>query len=1528
MTETTNWSEAELSALSPSKAKLLRLLLENETEQAPKLRPYPRCEGSHRVRLVTSWAQERLWFVDQFEGGGTAYISAVAVRLRGSLDAQALQRSLKALVQRHEVLRTVFESIEGEPKQVISIDANFPLTVLDLSNHDEAQKDELIRRQKIEESREPFDLQMGPLIRGRLIRVDEREHVLLVSTHHIVSDGWSMAVLVRDLVELYSSESDGGDSRLSPLPIQYSDYAQWQRQWLQGSMLETQLNYWRAHLKDAPAELELPKDRPRPAVHRYNGRSLRIVLNAQLSTGLKAFASRHQLTLFMVLYAGWALLLSRLSCQEDIVIGTAVANRRQPELDGLIGFFVNTLALRVRVSSDMSLVEFLARVKDVTLAAYDHQDMPFEQVVEALRPERTLSRNPIFQVMLVLQNNMPHGERRVSGLTVNVEDGVNEASKFDLLLSLEERGDKIVGSLNYDTDLFNSNSAERWIASFEVLLGSMIVGEACQAGRLPILADNERRELIQSFNEAPSVCLEKELVHELFEAQVARSPDAVAAMHGERSLTYTELNRKANRLANYLRSKSVDRDQVVGICVERSLDMVVGVLGILKAGGACMPLDPNYPVDRLRYMLEDASPRVVLSQRKFAAVLGGAQADIVELDDLEEVVNYADGDLSSADLNLTVDNLVYVIYTSGSTGRPKGTAMSHRSMINLTEWHRRTLRVAVGQRVLQYAALSFDVAFQEIFSTLCTGGTLVLVDEEVRRDARAMLRFLSDQCIERLFVPPVMLQNFAECFVAGGGGAEIKGLKDVITAGEQLWISPAIVEFFENIHGCRLHNHYGPTETHVVTALTLEGNPRTWAALPTIGRPISNTEIFVLDSYIQPVPVGVTGEIYIAGANVARGYPNRAELTAERFLGNPFSSGLRPTRMYKTGDLGRWRADGMIEYLGRSDEQIKIRGYRIEPGEIEARLARHSQVRDVVVVAREDVPGDKRLVAYLTRSDRTDPSVDDLRAHLKGELPEYMVPSAFVTLKSLPLTPSGKLDRRALPAPEAGAFANRPYEPPRGEVEEAIAKIWQELLHLDRVGRHDSFFELGGHSLLVIKALFKINDITASELRASDVYTNSTISELAACIRSGHARSNEFVELSKEARLDGSIVPRLGNRNASANAVLLTGSTGFLGRFVLAQLLHDTDATIFCLVRAASPLQAMSRLRDTLEKWDLWRGEFEPRVVAVPGDLRSPGLGLDHTTYNLLSKEINVIYHCGASMNHLETYAMAKAANVRSAEEIVRLAISRRPMLINYVSTLGVFSPATSYGRRVVDELSSIDHEKHSTSGGYAASKWVGEKVFMIAAERGVPCNIFRVGLAWADAQKGRYDELQREYRVLKSCLMSGYGIANFLYPSPPTPVDYVARAVVFLAQRHSDGGGLFHISSSRVAIGGVFERCNDMGLASLELLPLYEWICAVKRLHYGGNDLPIVPLVQYAFTMDEASFDKHQQTFKSSIEFDCSRTHRELEHAGIASPILDDNLLSKCVEDMLGRDAELRGVVQLKSVQMVSRAANGSTAR
>ncbi|QNH20776.1 non-ribosomal peptide synthetase [Xanthomonas sp. GW] len=1074
-----------------------KLRIKNAEQQGAPVHIVP---ADRTEPLPLSLAQHRLWFLDRLDASASAaYHIPAALRLSGALNREALQATLDRLVARHESLRTHFVVTENEPCQVVAAeDYGFTLTEQDLrSLEGEAQQREVERLAR-EEAGAAFDLTSGPLIRGRLLQLAAEEHVLLITQHHIITDGWSLGVMVREVGALYTAFSQGQADPLPALEIQYADYAAWQRSWLQGEELERQLGFWREHLVGAPGLLELPSDRPRPAVQSYAGGSVPFELTPELTAQLRGLAQRHGCTLFMVLLAGWSVLLSRLSGQEDVVIGTPVANRQRREVEGLIGFFVNTLALRVRMEEAPSVAELLAQVKATALAAFAHQELPFEQVVEALRPARSLGHSPVFQAMLALNNTPDGGALELPGLTLAPVARDQVTTHFDVSLSLSDDGGGISGAIGYASDLFDRGTIERWAVHLQQLLSALVAEEQRSVATLPLLTQGERAQLLEGFNATAAEYPREALIHELFEVQAAQQPEAVAVVYEDQRLTYGELNARANQVAHRLIALGVKPDDRVAICVERSLEMVVGLLGILKAGGAYVPLDPTYPAERLAYMLEDSAPVAVLTRADAVAHLAALEVQVLELDAAETCGLLAEQPTGNPDARaggLTSGHLAYVIYTSGSTGTPKGVMVEHYN-VNRLVINNPYFQAGPTDCLAHCANLAFDATTWEIWGALLNGAKLLIVDQSVVLMPESFGRHLQEGGVTALWLSVGLFNQYANVLQGTLGG-----LRYLLVGGDTLHPGTIRQVLTSKYRPKHVVNGYGPTETttfactHDIQAVSEDAS-----SIP-IGRPIANTQIYILDRHGEPVPLGVSGEIHIGGAGVARGYLNRPELTAERFLKDPFSPAPE-ARMYKTGDLGRWLPNGTIEFLGRNDHQVKIRGFRIELGEVEAQLTACAGVREAVVVAREDEAGDKRLVAYLLAEADTALSAVELRADLSSRLPDYMVPSAFVQLEAFPLTPNGKLDRRALPAPDEASVASREYEAPQGEIEEALAGIWQELLGVERVGRRDNFFELGGHSLLAVKLVNRIKGEMFVDIPLRRLFEDASLHRLGGAVSS------------------------------------------------------------------------------------------------------------------------------------------------------------------------------------------------------------------------------------------------------------------------------------------------------------------------------------------------------------------------------------------------------------------------------------------
>jgi amino acid adenylation domain-containing protein len=1044
--------------------------------QLPPIVPVDRTKGT-----PLSFAQQRLWFLAQIEGVSEAYYIPTGFRLTGKLNREALRSALDCMLSRQEALRAVFILIDGEPVQrfASAADCWFQLVEHDLRHQSEPRKE--LDRLSALEAHAPFDLEQGPLIRGRLIRLADEEHALLITVHHIVSDGWSIGVLVNELNALYGAFLRGEPNPLPELKIQYADYAVWQRRWVEGELLRQQGDYWRTTLAGVPALLALPSDHPHPDCQDYSGAYVGVVLDEQLTSGLKKLSRRHSATTYMILLAGWALMMERLSGQMDFVIGSPAANRGCPETENLIGLFANILAIRLDLSGSPSVGELIERVKTQTLAAQQHQDIPFEQIVDLAQPARSLAFNPLFQVMFSWQNASASA-LELPGLEIQpLPAPPRTTSKFDLSLYLQENGQTIVGGLEYATSLFEEDTIRRYLGYFRTLLGAMIVDDTRPAGSLPMLFEIERNRILCEWNDTGAGFPHDKCVHELFEEQVLKTPVAPAVVFENASLSYVELNIKANRLAHYLRELGVQSDARVAICLERRLEMIVALLAVLKAGGAYMPLDPTYPIERLRFMFEDSGPVALITQRHYRQSFIGLSDSLPILDMTSTPFPWngrSDANLDCASIGLTPDHLAYVIFTSGSTGTPKGVAVEHRNAVNLIHWARSSFGADILRSTLFSTSLSFDLAVFECFVPITSGATVRIV-----QNALALEPATADVTLINT-VPSAMDALIQADKVTST-------VRTINLAGEVL--KPTLVErIFSTTAVNTVCNLYGPSETSVYSTWVVMR--RGEAFVSHIGRPIANTRIYVLDAHRQPVPVGVVGELYIGGVGVARGYLNRPELTAEKFLTDPFSPELG-ARMYRTGDLGKWLADGNVEFLGRNDSQVKIHGFRIELGEIEARLASCPGVRDAAVIASEDARGDKGLIAYYTSSEEEAPSPRALRLHLSTTLPTYMVPAAYVRLKMLPQTANGKIDRTALSLPDADARPAGTYEPPQGGIESSLASIWAEVLDVEHVGKNDNFFDLGGHSLLIAKLLARVKRDLDMYVPMATIFQHSTLHE-------------------------------------------------------------------------------------------------------------------------------------------------------------------------------------------------------------------------------------------------------------------------------------------------------------------------------------------------------------------------------------------------------------------------------------------------
>ncbi|MBW4666623.1 MAG: amino acid adenylation domain-containing protein [Cyanomargarita calcarea GSE-NOS-MK-12-04C] len=1032
--------------------------------------------------------QEGMLFHTLYEPESRVYFTQMKYILHGNLDIFAFEQAWQQVVDRHPILRTIFVWQNGKKTlQVVLKKVNLPWTNLDWRSLSPIEQEQQLEVLLQEDRNNDFVLDKAPLMRCTLIQLAEATYKFVWSSHHLLTDGWCMPIIFKEVFAFYEASIEGKDLYL-PLPRPYKDYITW----LQQQDATKAAAYWQKALQGfaAPTPLVVDCTAKQQSEIKKTFDQQRLQLSSTATTALKSLAQKHRLTVSTLVQGAWGLLLSRYSGESDVIFGATVSGR-PPSLSGvesMIGLFINTLPVRVKVSEETELVPWLAELQQQQV---ERDEYAYSSLVEIQRSSEVPPGSCLFDSLLVFEN-YPSADSLHNSIRIDDFQG-SERTNYPLTILVIPNEELLVRFV-YDRDRFDADTITRMAGHFQTLLLGIVDNPQQKLSKLPLLTDFEKNRLLVEWNDT-RVDYPEKCIYQLFEEQVAKTPDAVAVVFGSEKLTYQELNSRANQLAHHLQTLGVGPEVLVGICVERSLDMIVGILAILKAGGAYVPLDPAYPQERLAYMLSNATVSVLLTQQKLVEQLPNCE-QVVCLDTDSEIISAQIKD------NLLVgvkpENLAYVIYTSGSTGKPKGVAMSNRSLVNLLLWQMENSQVSIEGKTLQFAPISFDVSFQEIFSTWCSGGTLVLISEDVRRDARALLRLLTETGVERIFLPFVALQQLAE--VATSFELFPTTLCEIITAGEQLQMTTSLTNFLTRLPDCRLENQYGPSESHVVTAFTLKGSANSWSALPPIGRPIANTQIYILDLQGQPVPIGVPGELHIGGLGLAREYLNRPELTAQKFILSPFDKS-NSACLYKTGDQARYLPDGNIEFLGRIDNQVKIRGFRIELGEIETTLTAQPQVKEAVVIVREDIPGKKRLVAYIVQTHITSPSSiqNQLRNFLKHQLPDYMVPSAFMLLDALPLTPSGKVDRRALPAPcvindtETFVTASTPTE-------EAIATIWGDVLGLKQVGIHDNFFELGGHSLLATQVISRLRQTWKMELPLRRLFEKPTVAELAQSI--------------------------------------------------------------------------------------------------------------------------------------------------------------------------------------------------------------------------------------------------------------------------------------------------------------------------------------------------------------------------------------------------------------------------------------------
>jgi myxalamid-type polyketide synthase MxaB len=1446
-----------------------------------------------------SHGQQAMWFVYQLDPQSTAYNIADSVRFRGPLNHDALRRALQRLYDRHPQLRVTFHMSEGRAVQRVHEGGEVAFEVLDISTMAEQEWRDLL----YQEVHRTFDLENGPIFRVLLFKKSADEHILTFAMHHIVSDMWSMLVCVGEFTALYKSEVEGTPSPLPELKTDYADFVKWQAETVSGKSGDRLWGYWKNELAGSLPALDLPTDRPRPPVQTYRGDLEYVTISEATTNALRELSKRQRTTMFMTLMAAYQVWLYRHSRQTDMLVGTATAGRSRREFQTLVGDFVNPVVIRGDLSGNPSFNAFLEQIRKKTLGAFDHQDYPLPLLVEKLAPARDASRTPIYQTMFILQRAQSKGDRGLQSFMTGQGDGAMTFSgiqaealeidqhdaQFDVLLTAVEAGDTINCQFQYNTDLFDRETVKLMAERFATLLDSIVADPEKAVARLSVLSPEELHRVTVEWNNTAVDYPREATVVDLFEQQAARTPDAVAVEGDAESLTYGELDRAANRIAHHLQGLGVGPESLVAVSTERTPRMLATLLGVWKAGGAYVPLDPNFPADRLAYMLESSQAKVLVTQQSVRGVLPEFHGTTVLLDDdWAAISQHAE---SAPPRSSHAENLAYVLYTSGSTGMPKGVEIPQQAVVNFVSSMAKAPGLQPCDVMLAITTLSFDISVLELYLPLTVGAKIFLASRSQAGDGAWLAENISKRGVSVIQATPATFRLLR----ASGwqGDPRVK----ILCGGEALPrdLAQAL------LGNCReLWNVYGPTETTVWSTaeqITSLDGPIS------IGRPIDNTQIYILDDLSEPVPPGTPGELWIGGDGVARGYRGREDLTAERFMRDEFRNVIG-ARMYRTGDVARHLRDGRLECLGRVDHQVKVRGFRIELGEIEAQLAKHPAVK-MCVVHTYDRGGDVQLVAYVVPVGEQ-PTVADLQASLRTKLPEYMVPAQFVFLAELPRTPNGKIDRKALPKPDAGDRSTA-YVAPRNTLEAELVEVWKKVLNVEQVGVEDNFFELGGHSLLAAQMAWNLRNKYGVEVPLRNLFESPTIAGIAVLIDPSLRTSGAAVkgiDFEAEAVLDADIAPPPGMTAdlTRHDRVFLTGGSGFLGTSVLQELLRREGTTIYCLVRAAGDVEGLKKLQDNFSRYGHAHPDFDRRVVPVLGDLEKPRFGLSEASFRDLADRVDVVIHNGASVNLVFPYEMLRDVNVGGTKEAIRFACTAKPKPLHFVSTFSVLHSRDHMNSTEVFETEPLP-KAEDLLGGYHRSKWVCERLIQEAGRRGLPVAVYRPGRITGHSEKGTANLGDFLHVMIAGCMKLG-AFPQFDDPVDMTPIDYVSQAVAALATDPRAVGKTFHLVNPQPArLDRLIEFINARG-AKLSILPFDAWY---RRLNEAAKLVPTPELetLRAMFAAADGG-DPTQEDFRFAVSqprFDASNAESLLAPHGIRCAPVDDQLLETYLEFLLDSD-------------------------
>jgi amino acid adenylation domain-containing protein/thioester reductase-like protein len=1423
--------------------------------------------------------QKRLWLLQQ---DGNIYVSQVAILLEGILDIEVLQTATQKIVHRHEILRTSFHRRPGIkfPIQVIMETSTPSWCCINLRNFNQQEQTLKIAELLQEERQLVPQLEKESPVRFSLLSLADNQHILIVSLPSLCADSLTLKNLVKEISLSYDLCLQGQD--FLDEPVQYLQFSEWQNELLAEEDAEIGKGYWQGKefkaIEPVKLVLELNNDSNidfQPGVYSFN---LSQDLTQSINKFVTAYTNYHEFLLTC-----WYILIWRLTKQPEIIINNLCNGRKYEELHETLGLLAKFLPVSCPIAQEFKFVEVLSYISEHHRQAEQYQEYFLEEDIKD-------SNNIWLSLPLGFEfEEMP--EKSIAGeVFFSIYKKFVCLEKFKIKLSCIQNQDSLITEFSYNPNLFSAETVQRLARQFQTVVANVIANPELSVGKLEIIDREERQQLLVEFNNTQSNYLQDKCFHQLFEEQVNKTPNDIAVVLGEQKLTYAELNLRADRLASYLRRLGVAPEVLVGLYTERSLDTIVAILGILKAGGAYLPLNPALPAAALAYRLQDAGVSVLLTQRSLVDKIPTDTAQIICLDTDWELINQE----NQADFPATVqpENLVYAIYTSGSTGQPKAVAIAHRQLVNYIHAIIDRLHLAKGASFATVSTFAADLGNTVIFPALCTGGCLHIIPQETASDPQALADYFQRHLIDYLKIVPSHLT----ALLAASPTSSILPRKSLILGGEAS--SWQLINQLQELAGeCQIFNHYGPTETTVgVLTYPITQQTQQLSSTVPLGQPLANTQVYVLDEQLQLVPIGVPGELYIGGAGLARGYLNQPELTAARFIQNPFVSDSQ-ARLYKTGDQVRYLSDGNLEFLGRVDRQVKIRGFRIELEEIEIILKQHSGVQEVVVTATEETIGNKRLVAYIVNSPQfrlinqnyqTLTSV--LRSFCVDKLPEYAIPSNFILLKALPLTANGKIDYQALPTPEQ----TRPeleqlYVAPRTVIERQLAEIWLEILGLEQVGIYDNFFELGGHSLLITQLLAKVRKVLRVELPLKVLFDAPTIADLAAQIDNKQIVNSSTINLNSKAVLDPNIVPatKYIQKQTPPTAILLTGATGFLGAFLLYELLQQTTADIYCLIRAETTAIATARLQNHLKSYLLWDESFNQRIIPLIGDLSQPLLGLSVDQFAAIATQIDVIYHNGAFVNFTYPYSQLQAANVLGTQEILRLAAQIKVKPVHFISTIGVVGAADS-ALEIIREDTPINRSENIDSG-YTQSKWVAEKLVTIAGDRKIPISIYRPGRICGHSKTGVCNIDDHTFRMIRGCIQLG-SVPNHETMVNLTPVDYASQAIVYLSQQQASLGKVFHlINPQPLPWGEVVNSIISFGY-SLKRLDYTQWRSQLLREVERSPENALYPLIG---TLTDSESQNTSVEDSPNQQIDMQNTLSGLAETTIICPPLDQRLLS-----------------------------------